>query len=209
MKPYLITILSVLLNLFSISAYSQNNNSVFNHLDDIDKQVIPDDSTVYMGVLNNGLKYYVIENDAQEQQASFYLLVNAGSVVEQENERGIAHFVEHMLFKGTKHFPGNNVIGFMNRNGIRFGHDSNAHTGFNTVRYILNSIPVYDEAITDSCLLLLRDWAADATIDKKDVETERNVIVEEWRGKEVLSFSEQIRNQPTYLYLIITQYLTH
>lgn len=195
MKPYLITILSVLLNLFSISAYSQNNNSVFNHLDDIDKQVIPDDSTVYMGVLNNGLKYYVIENDAQEQQASFYLLVNAGSVVEQENERGIAHFVEHMLFKGTKHFPGNNVIGFMNRNGIRFGHDSNAQTGFNTVRYILNSIPVYDEAITDSCLLLLRDWAADATIDKKDVETERNVIVEEWRGKEVLSFSEQIRNQ--------------
>ena len=134
MKSYLITILSVLLNLFSISAYSQNNNSVFNHLDDIDKQVIPDDSTVYMGVLNNGLKYYVIENDAQEQQASFYLLVNAGSVVEQENERGIAHFVEHMLFKGTKHFPGNNVIGFMNRNGIRFGHDSNAHTGFNTDR---------------------------------------------------------------------------
>ena len=110
MKPYLITILSLLLNLFSSSAYSQSNNSVSNHIDEIDKQLIPDDSTVYKGVLNNGLTYYVIKNDNEIQQASFYLLVKAGSMVETENERGIAHFVEHMLFKGTKHFPDNNNL---------------------------------------------------------------------------------------------------
>ncbi|MCR4769832.1 MAG: insulinase family protein [Bacteroidaceae bacterium] len=195
MRIYLITIISLLLNLFSSSAYSQSNNSVSNHIDEIDKQLIPDDSTVYKGVLNNGLTYYVIKNDNEIQQASFYLLVKAGSMVETENERGIAHFVEHMLFKGTKHFPDNNVIGFMNRNGIKFGHDSNAFTGFNTVRYMLKSIPTQDEELTDSCLLLLRDWANNATIDKKDVETERNVIVEEWRSKEILSFADKIREQ--------------
>jgi zinc protease len=118
--------------------------------------------------------------------------VKAGSVVEQDNERGIAHFTEHMMFKGTKHFPGS-VINFFRRNGLQFGHDTNAYTGFETVRYLLNAIPVDNTLLMDSCLLLLRDWAGDATIDAKDVESEHNVVVEEWRARNIISFADQLQ----------------
>ncbi|MBP5338345.1 MAG: insulinase family protein [Prevotella sp.] len=156
----------------------------------IDKQVIPTDTTVRTGVLKNGLTYYVRRCTEPEKKANFHLLVKGGSVVEKESERGIAHFVEHMMFKGTKHFPGQNVIGFMRRNGIVFGNESNAFTSFNTVRYFLNGISVLDELQIDSCLLLLRDWAGNATIADEDVERERQVIVEEWRSRTAFSKQE-------------------
>ena len=161
------------------------------HMAIVDQQTIPADTSVRTGVLKNGLTYYVRRCTEPENKANFCLLVKGGSTIEKEKERGIAHFVEHMLFKGTKHFPGQDVIGFMRRNGIPFGHDSNAFTGYETVRYVLNTIPTGDELQMDSCLLLLRDWAGDATIDDKDVESERNVIVEEWRSRNTISFSQQ------------------
>lgn len=167
---------------------------VFKHADAIDKQVIPADTSVRTGTLDNGLTYYVQRCNNPKQRAFFQLLVKAGSVLENDNERGIAHFTEHMMFKGTKHFPKQNVIGFMHRNGIQFGHDSNAFTGFNTVRYMLNSIPMDNEQLMDSCLLLLRDWAGNATISKEDVESEHNVIVEEWRSKQIISFAQQMQD---------------
>ncbi len=160
----------------------------------MDQQVIPTDTSVRTGVLKNGLTYYVRRCTDPNKKANFTLLVKGGSVVEKENERGLAHFVEHMLFKGTKHFPGHEVIGFMQRNGIPFGHDSNAFTGYTTVRYFLNSIPTGDKVQMDSCLLLLRDWAGDATINDQDVESERNVIVEEWRSKNTVSIAQQFIN---------------
>ena len=123
----------------TMTAFSQEGKGL--NLAEIDKQVIPEDTAVHMGVLSNGLTYYVCRNDKPAKQAFFYLLVKAGSVVEQDNERGIAHFVEHMQFKGTKHFPGS-VINFFRRNGLQFGHDTNAFTGFSTVRYQLNAITV-------------------------------------------------------------------
>ncbi len=160
----------------------------------VDQQTLPADTSVRTGVLKNGLIYYVRRCTEPENKANFCLLVKGGSVIEKEKERGIAHFVEHMMFKGTKHFPGQNVIGFMRRNGIQFGHDSNAFTGYATVRYLLNAIPTDDELQMDSCLLLLRDWACDATIADADVESERNVIVEEWRSRNTISFSKQFVN---------------
>ena len=172
-------------------AWAQEGNAVWAHLDEIDKQIIPEDTALRKGTLDNGLTYYVRRcTQPVPQRASFYLLVKAGSLQEKDNERGIAHFVEHMMFKGTKHFPGNDVIGFMRRNGIVFGHDSNAFTGFNTVRYILNDVPSNNMEMLDSCLLLLRDWAGDATIDPKDVEMEHNVIVEEWRSGSMAPFAK-------------------
>ena len=161
------------------------------HSDMIDQQVIPADTSVRTGVLKNGLTYYVRHCTDPEKKANFSLLVKGGSFIEKENERGLAHFVEHMQFKGTKHFPGHEVIGFMQRNGIPFGHDSNAFTGYATVRYFLNSIPTGDELQMDSCLLLLRDWAGDATINDQDVESERNVIAEEWRSRNMVSITQQ------------------
>ena len=188
MKPILLT---VLLTMFSTWAFSQERKGL--NLEEIEKQVIPEDTAVRKGVLSNGLTYYIRKSDNPKKQAFFYLLVKAGSCVEQENERGIAHFVEHMQFKGTKHFPGS-IINFFQRHGIQFGHDTNAFTGFTTVRYQLNAIPVDDALLMDSCLLLLRDWAGETTIAAKDVESEHNVIVEEWRARNTVSFAQQLQN---------------
>ena len=184
-------LLTVLLTMCSTGAFSQKRESL--NLEMIDKQAIPEDTMVRRGVLDNGLTYYVRKNDSPKKLAYFYLLVKAGSVVEQDNERGIAHFVEHMQFKGTKHFPGS-IFQFTQRHGLQFGHDTNAFTGFTTVRYQLNGIPVDDAVLMDSCLLLLRDWAGDATIAAKDVESEHNVIVEEWRTRMMPSFVKQLQN---------------
>lgn len=189
MKRYYIVL--VLLVFAAMMAFAQGGSGL--NLAAIDKQVIPEDTAVRKGVLSNGLTYYVCRNDKPAKQAFFYLLVKAGSIVEQDNERGIAHFVEHMLFKGTKHFPGS-VIDFFRRNGLQFGHDTNAFTGFATVRYQLNAIPVDNTLLMDSCLLLLRDWAGDAIIDAKDVESEHNVVVEEWRVRNTVSYARQLLN---------------
>lgn len=185
---------TILLLVFAFAcSFAQAMKPVFTHMDEIEQQQIPEDTAVRKGVLANGLTYYVRKNDNPKKQAFFYLLVKAGSCVEQDNERGMAHFTEHMLFKGTKHFPGS-VINFFQRHGIQFGHDTNAFTGFTTVRYQLNAIPVDDVLLMDSCLLLLRDWAGDATIAAKDVENEHNVIVEEWRARNTVSFAQQLQN---------------
>lgn len=164
----------------------------FKHFETLEQQVLPEDTALRTGVLDNGFTYYVYHSNTPENRAFFQLLVNGGSVLEKQNERGIAHFVEHMMFKGTRHFQGMEVQSFMDRNGIHFGHDSNAETGYNTVRYFLNFISTTNEQLMDSCLLLLRDWARDATIDKKDVESEHNIIVEEWRARNTVSCSQQM-----------------
>ena len=187
MKPILLTLL---LTMFSTWAFSQEGKRL--NLEEISKQVIPEDTAVRKGVLSNGLTYYVRRNDNPKKQAFFYLLVKAGSTVEQDKERGMAHFVEHMVFKGSKHFPKGDIMGFFRRNGLQFGHDSNAFTGFTTVRYLLNAIPTDNALLMDSCLLVLRDWAGDATIDAKDVESEHSVVVEEWRTRSTVSLAQQL-----------------
>lgn len=172
------------------------------HLDLIDQQEIPLDTTVRQGVLKNGLTYYVRRCTQSDKKVDFTFLVKGGSIIEKDNERGVAHFVEHMMFKGTKHFPGQEAIAFMGRCGIKFGHDSNAFTDYTNVRYLLNSMP-NEEQVVDSCLLLMRDWACDATMDDKDIESERNVIVEEWRGRTSkayqMSIVNEILNTPCYV----------
>ncbi len=183
---------TLLFALFSVSAFAQEQNDslIMAHLDIIDRQEIPGDTAMRTGVLKNGLTYYVRRCKEPKEKADFCLLVKAGAVLEKDNERGVAHFVEHLMFKGTKHFP--DFMGFIRRNGIPFGHDSNAFTGCNTVRYLLNGIPTADTAQMDSCLLLLRDWAGDARFTDADVESERGVIVEEWRMKNTVSFAGQL-----------------
>ena len=172
------------------------------HLDIIDQQVIPTDTSVRQGVLKNGLSYYVRRCKSSDKKVDFTFLVKGGSIIEKENERGVAHFVEHMMFNGTKHFPGQEAIAFMGRCGLKFGHDSNAFTYYTNVRYLLNSMP-NDALVVDSCLLLLCDWACDATLDDKDIENERNVIVEEWRGRTSMAYQmsivNEILNTPCYV----------
>lgn len=172
------------------------------HLAVIDQQVIPADTSVRQGTLKNGLTYYVRRCTQSDKKVDFTFLVKGGSIIEKDNERGVAHFVEHMMFKGTKHFPGQEAIAFMGRCGIKFGHDSNAFTDYTNVRYLLNSMP-NEEQVVDSCLLLMRDWACDATMDDAAIESERNVIVEEWRTRSSMAYRmsivNEILNTPCYV----------
>ena len=163
--------------------HSVDKEKILAHAEEIEKQVLPLDTTVRTGVLSNGLTYYVCPNTEPEQRAYFRLVVKAGSLVEEENERGIAHFVEHMMLKGSKHFPtSEDLHGFMRRNGFPLGDDSNAYTCHEYTEYVFNAIPSDNNQLMDSCLLFLHDVAGrDAFIRDADVESERNVIVEEWR----------------------------
>ena len=180
----------------------RNDSLLMAHLDIIEQQEIPLDTTVRQGVLKNGLTYYVRRCTQSDKKVDFTFLVKGGCIIEKDNERGVAHFVEHMVFNGTKHFPGQEAIAFMGRCGLKFGHDSNAFTDYTNVRYLLNSMP-NEEQVVDSCLLLMRDWACDATMDDAAIESERNVIVEEWRGRTSkayqMSIVNEILNTPCYV----------
>lgn len=187
------TIPTILLCLFCIPCFAQED-VVLTHFDAIEQQQIPEDTALRRGVLPNGLTYYVRRCDKPENRVFFRLLQKGGSMVERDNERGIAHFTEHMMLKSTKHFPNGGVQPFMLRNGINVGPDMNGFTGFNTVQYLLNDIPSNNRLLVDSCLLLMRDWAGDVIIEDQGVESERNVIVEEWRMRHNVSFADQMRN---------------
>lgn len=186
-------IVSIYLSALCATGLAQQNVA-FTNMDVIDRQKIPEDTALRRGVLDNGLTYYVRRCELPENRVFFRLLQKGGSMVERDNERGIAHFTEHMMLKSTKHFPNGGVQPFMLRNGIKVGPDVNGLTGFNTVQYLLNDIPADNRLLVDSCLLLLRDWAADIIIEDQGVESERNVIVEEWRMRNNVSFADQMRN---------------
>src|SRR5262249_12312931 len=105
---------------------------------------------------------------------------NAGSLLEEDDQRGLAHFVEHMAFNGTKHFPKDEIISFIQSAGMRFGSDLNASTSFDETTYMLD-LPTDNPAMLDKAMLVLEDWAQDVTFDPAEVDKERGVIMEEWR----------------------------
>jgi len=146
-------------------------------------QVVPADTTVRHGVLDNGMTYMIQRATLKEGIADFRLVQRTGSLVEEDNERGMAHMLEHMMFKGTKHFPGQSLLDFLRRNGVAFGPDINAFTSWEDTRYLLSEVPITKPAMMDSCLTILHDWSTDALIGKQALDAERNVIVEEWRSK--------------------------
>lgn len=147
------------------------------------EQIVPMDTAIRYGVLDNGLAYYVAKTTRDSGKAEFRLVQKTGSLVEEDNERGMAHFLEHMLFQGTKHFPGNSIYSYLYANGVPFGYCLNAFTSQENTVYSISKVPTIDNGLLDSCLLILRDWSADMVIDKEEFERERSVIVEEWRGR--------------------------
>ena len=144
------------------------------------EQQVPVDPLITVGTLPNGMRYYVRENRQPAARAELRLAVKAGSVLEDEDQRGMAHFVEHMAFNGTTHFPGNAVGTFMQSLGVRFGAHVNAHTGFDETVYELQ-IPTDNPNVVDRSLLILEDFARAVTFDPKEIDQERGVILEEWR----------------------------
>ncbi|MEO6774399.1 MAG: insulinase family protein [Kofleriaceae bacterium] len=140
----------------------------------------PLDPQIVVGHLANGLTYYVMKHAKPEQRASLWLAVNAGSVLEDDDQRGLAHFVEHMAFDGTKRFPKQAIIDFIEKAGMEFGADVNAYTSFDQTVYQL-TVPTDDPAVLAKGLDILRDWAGDITFDPAELDKERGVVLEEWR----------------------------
>ncbi|MGH7603777.1 MAG: M16 family metallopeptidase [Gemmatimonadaceae bacterium] len=141
---------------------------------------LPFDSAVTVGSLPNGLRYYVRENHKPEKRAELRLVVNAGSVLEDEDQRGLAHMVEHMAFRGTKLFPGNKVSSYLESVGMRYGPDINAFTSFDETVYMI-TIPTDTAAIVDKGFQILSEWAHNLSFEPSQIEKERPVVIEEWR----------------------------
>ena len=142
---------------------------------------IPIDSKVKIGKLENGLTYYIQKNEYPKGQAEFFIAQKVGSILEDDSQRGLAHFLEHMCFNGTKHFPGNQIITWCESVGIKFGYNLNAYTSIDQTVYNISAVPTTRESVQDSCLLILHDWANDLLLTDEDIDKERGVIHEEWR----------------------------
>lgn len=142
---------------------------------------VPADSAVRVGKLSNGLTYYIRYNNWPEHRADFYIAQKVGSLQENESQRGLAHFLEHMCFNGTKHFKGNDLIRYCESIGVQFGGDLNAYTSIDQTVYNISNVPTTRQTAVDSCLLILSDWADGLTLDPKEIDKERGVIHEEWR----------------------------
>lgn len=141
------------------------------------------DLSVVRGKLSNGLSYYILPSKNSGNEADFFLARKVGSVNEEDNERGLAHFLEHLCFNGSKHFPGNSVITYLESVGVKFGKNLNAYTSTDRTVYNISKVPTSRSTTIDSCLLILRDWSGDLSLNKRDIDGERDVIHEEWRQR--------------------------
>ena len=145
---------------------------------------LPADPNVHVGKLPNGITYYLRHNEEPKDRASFFIIRNAGALLENDDQDGLAHFLEHMAFNGSKNFPGNSMISTLERHGVSFGGNLNAYTTQNETVYNISDVPMADETLTDTCLLILHDWSYYLTLDPKDIDSERGVITEEWRSRD-------------------------
>ena len=146
---------------------------------------VPMDPEIRTGKLENGLTYFIRHNKEPEKRASFYIIQNVGAVLENDNQNGLAHFLEHMAFNGTEHFPGKGIINGLEKHGVGFGSNINAGTGFDETVYNLSNVPVDKRPdLIDTCLLILYDWSDFIKLEEKEIDLERGVILEEWRQGE-------------------------
>lgn len=146
-------------------------------------QELPLNPNVRHGQLPNGLNYYLLHNEEPKGRANFYIAQKVGSSLETPKQLGLAHFLEHMAFNGTTHFPGKQMLEYLQHKGIRFGADINAYTGFDETVYNVNNVPCADKALMDSVLLVLHDWSCDLSLEDAEIDSERGVIHGEWRQR--------------------------
>ncbi len=169
MKRPLFLLLALLLTL---GAFAQKFNPM---------EVIPSDSSVRKEVLPSGITYYLKHNDKPAGTANFHIYYKVGAIQEKENQNGLAHFLEHMAFNGSKHYPDSLMDEYLSTIGLRFGENLNAYTSFEQTAYMVTNVPLIRESIVDSVLLILHDWAGFITLDHAQIDKERGVITEEWR----------------------------
>ncbi len=144
-------------------------------------QPMPLDPAVRMGVLPNGMTYYIRHNEQPKERCEFHIAQAVGAILENDDQNGLAHFLEHMAFNGTENFPGKGIINYFESVGVSFGGDINAYTSLDETVYRLSNVPTTREGIIDSALLVLRDWSCGLSLLGEEIDSERGVIREEWR----------------------------
>ena len=144
---------------------------------------LPQEQNIKKGVLENGMTYYIYNTQVTKDVASYYIIQNVGSVLEKDNQQGLAHFLEHMAFNGTRDFPGKGILDKMQEHGLVFGKDINAYTSFDETVYNINNIPTTPELI-DTGLSILHNWSNYLSLTDEEIDSERGVVKEEWRTRQ-------------------------
>lgn len=160
---------------------------------------LPLDPTVKYGVLDNGMTYYIKHNEEPKDRASFYMIQNVGAILEKDSQNGLAHFLEHMAFNGTKHFPGKGILNTLEKHGVAFGYNINAYTAQDQTIYNLSEVPTDKPGLVDTCLLILNDWSDYLLLSDEEIDAERGVISEEWRTRRNANFRMYRQSLP-YIY---------
>ncbi|MBQ5647603.1 MAG: insulinase family protein [Alistipes sp.] len=155
--------------------------------------VIPADKAVRVGTLPNGMKYYLRHNDKQKNLADFYIVHDVGAIQEEDDQQGLAHFLEHMAFNGTKNLPGKKLIEYLESVGVKFGTNLNAGTSWDYTQYLLKDVPTIRPGVIDSALLILHDWSHFISLEPKEIDSERGVIMEELRMRDGASWRGTIQ----------------
>ena len=168
-------------------------------------QDLPLNPKVLTGKLPNGLTYYILHNEEPKGRANFYIAQKVGSTLETPAQLGLAHFLEHMAFNGSKNFPGKTMLEYLQHKGIRFGADINAYTAFDETVYNINNVPTDDQALMDSVLLVLHDWSCDLSLEDAEIDNERGVIQGEARQRNDASY----RRSSTLLPKVFEEYQYH
>lgn len=160
------------------------------------KAPVPLDKEVRYGKLKNGMTYYIRKNAMPENRAEFHIVHKAGAILEDDSQDGLSHFLEHMAFKGTTHFPGKSMLNYMGTIGVKFGTNVNAYTSTDNTNYRITDVPLLREGIIDSCLLVLHDWSGSILCKQEAIDPERNVISEEWRTRRTSDFRAYLAFMP-------------
>ncbi|MDO4758727.1 MAG: insulinase family protein [Rikenellaceae bacterium] len=181
MKKFTLWIVAVLI---SFSAAAQGMNPM---------QPIPEDAAVRKGTLENGMTYYIRHNEKPKNQADFYILHHVGAIQEETDQQGLAHFLEHMAFNGTKNMPGKQVIEYLETVGVKFGVNLNAYTSWDETCYNISDVPTTREGIIDSAMLILHDWSHFIALQPKEIDSERGVIQEELRTRDNASWRSTMK----------------
>jgi len=189
MRNLLRTIAALLLIFITGELYSQSAAEL----------KLPLDPEVRYGVLENGMTYYIRSNTEPQNRASFYMIQNVGAILENDSQNGLAHFLEHMAFNGTKHFPGKGILNTLEKHGVKFGYNINAYTSQDETVYNLSEVPTNKPGLLDTCLLVLNDWSNYLLLAEDEIEAERGVISEEWRTRRNAGFRMMKASMP-YIY---------
>ena len=187
MKSFILTLSTIIL-LASIVLSAQPSGT---------STKVPLEDKVRYGRLDNGMTYYIRANDLPKDRADFYIVFNVGAILENDDQDGLAHLTEHMAFNGTKNFPKKGVLDFLERNGVAFGHNVNAFTSTDVTAYNLNDVPISDESVVDTSLLILHDWSSYVAFEDEEIDAERKVVHEEWRTRRSANFRMMKQLMPT------------